>query len=104
MAVELESIFWARLRALKQNHGERISTLEDHSTALSQRSDSRWQEIKHWAELAPKIVGLLRVLYHTWPLLIAAAAAVWTLVLPGLRYLLRLLYSGLGYLAGLPTG
>ena len=99
--MELEGIFWARLRALKANHGARISVLEGHSTSSLQRSDERWQKIKWLSEAAPKIVGLLRVLYHMLPLILAAAAATWTLALPGLRWLWRLLSSGLAWLAGL---
>ena len=99
--MELETIFWARMRALKVNHGGRISALEDRSTSSSQRSDERWQRIKWLGEAAPKIVGLLRVLYHTWPLILAAATAAWMFLLPGLRWLWRLLSSGLAWLAGL---
>lgn len=102
--MELEQIFWARLRALKTNHGGRISALEDLSTQSLRRSDDRWSKIKWWAELAPKVGGLLRVLYQTWPLILAGLAAMWTLVLPGLRWLWRLLSSGLAWLAGLGIG
>lgn len=102
--MELEPIFWGRLRVLMVRTASlegRVLTLEDRSTQSSQRSDSRWQQIRGIAEVAPKIIGLLRLLWHTWPLILAAAAAMWTLVLPGLRWLLRLLSSGLAWLVGL---
>ncbi len=105
--MELESIFWGRLRVLMTRTASlegRVSTLEDRSTQSSAKSDNRWQQVKDLAELAPKIIGLLRLLWHTWPLILAAVAAVWTLVLPGLRWLLRALSSGLAYLAGLHVG
>ena len=102
--MELETIFWARLRALKANHGARISVLEGHSTSSLQRSDERWQKIKWLSEVAPKIVGLLRVLFHISPLIIAGATAAWMFLLPGLRWLWRLLSSSLAWLAGLGAG
>ncbi len=105
--MELESIFWGRLRVLMTrttNLEGRVSVLEDRSTTSSERSDNRWQQIKDIAELAPKIIGLLRLLWHTWPLFLALGAAIYTLILPGLRWLLRACYSALGWLAGLPTG
>lgn len=102
--MELETIFWARMRALKVNHGGRLSALEDRSNSSLQRSDERWQKIKWLSEVAPKIVGLLRVLYHTWPLILAALTAGWMFLLPGLRWLWRLLSSGLAWLAGLGIG
>ncbi len=105
--MELKTIWEWRLRVLMTrttNLEGRVSALEDRSMQLSQRSDSRWQKIEWWAEFTPKAIGLLRLLWHTWPLILALGAAIYTLILPGLRWLLRALYSGLGWLAGLPTG
>lgn len=105
--MELESIFWGRLRVLQTRTKSlegRVSTLEDRSTLSSQTSADRWGQIKWAAEWAPKIVWFLRLLYQTWPLILAAAAAIWTLVLPGLRWLWRLASSGLAWLAGLGVG
>ena len=99
--MELEAIVLARLRVLKENHGGRISALEDRSSSSSQRSDERWSKIEWWAEKAPKIVGLLRVIYGIWPLLVLAGVAIWTQLLPGLRWLGRLISSVLAWLAGL---
>jgi hypothetical protein len=102
--MELESIFWARLRVLKTqttSHDGRISTLEDRSIQSSPTSADHWERISSMAEIATKIVGLLKLLYHMWPLLALAAAAIWTLLLPGLRWLWRVLSSGLAWLAGL---
>lgn len=105
--MELQTIWEWRLRVVQARNTSlewRVAALEDRSTTSSARSDNRWDQVKWLAEWAPKLIGLLRVLYHTWPLILAGAAAAWTLVLPGLRWLFRLIYSGLGYLAGLPTG
>ncbi len=104
MGMELESIYWARQRWLKLNHGGRLATLEDLSAKSLQRSDDRWQRIKWLAEMAPKILSLLRVLYTIWPLVLAAGAFSWTLLLPAARWLWRWASSGLAWLAGLGVG
>ena len=86
--MELESIFWGRLRVLQVRTTSlegRVSTLEDQSTKLSQRSDDRWSQVKRLAELTVPVGTIIQFLARNWGVATLVATAVWT----GARWLLR---------------
>ena len=68
--MELEGIFWARLKALKtqaaisdgriMTNDGRITILEGRLIQSSQTSVDRWDQVKWLAEWAPKFLGLVR--------------------------------------------
>jgi hypothetical protein len=102
--MELESIYWARLRALGTRTTSldgRISILEDRLTPSSPTSADRWERIKWLATIAFRVIGFLS---RHWGGLTLIMAAAWTLALPLLRWLWRELSSGLAWLVGLGIG
>ena len=102
--MELESIFWGRLRVLNTRTTRlegRVSTLEDQSTKLSQRSDDRWSQVKRLAELTVPLGSIIGFLARYWGLLILVVTPLWALALPSLLWLWRALTSSIGYLAGM---
>ena len=89
--MELEMIFWARQRRLQErlvNHDGRITTLEDHSTQSSAKSDNRWKQIKWLAELTEPAASIIGFIGRHWGVITLIATAIWT----GLRWLLRMLH------------
>ncbi len=100
--MELEPIFWGRLRVLQVRTTSlegRVSTLEDRSTKSSQRSDSRWDQVKWLAEMTVPLGSIIGFLARYWGLLILVVTTVWAIVLPVLRWLWLHLISSLGYFA-----
>ncbi len=86
--MELESIFWGRLRVLMTRTASlegRVSTLEDRSIKLSQRSDDRWSQVKRLAELTVPVGTIIQFLARNWGVATLVVTGIWT----GARWLLR---------------
>ena len=81
--MELETIFWARLKALRTqtaSHDGRISILEDRSTPSSQTSGNLWEKLKTLAELSVPVGSILGFLGRHWGLIILIPSAAWAAV------------------------
>ncbi len=102
--MELETIFWGRLRVLQTRTTSlegRVATLEDRSMTSSARSDNRWDQVKWLAEMTVPLGSIIGFLARYWGLLILVVTTLWALVLPSLVWLWRALTSSIAYLASM---
>ncbi len=100
--MELEAIFWARLRVLKTqtaSHDGRLSTLESRSDQPSTKSAGLLPWIRRLSDLTVPLGTIIGFLARHWGLLILALTTLWALVLPVLRWLWLHLTSSAGYFA-----
>jgi hypothetical protein len=103
---ELETVWAARLRVVRQiviDHGARITALEEKSPQPppSPRSSINWRRS---IKVAKALFSALSFLVRHGGILLAGLTMAWAVILPGLKWIWRMITGFIAYVAGVGIG